>query len=586
MRTMIAGSILDEPVAVVPERSVMVRHPDRAFHWAEQMLLAVAAIFYALHFLHLRADFPNHSPWQDWAKYTDEGWYGDAAVRHYLWGNWNVSGDFNPGAALPVWPLIELALFRVTGVSLVAARTLTVVIFGLILAASYWLARRWTRAQSDFVRPSLAPPLAMLLLATSPFCYAFTRMAILEPLLILLALCALLLADCGNDARERLDSTGNGSRLLPLLALGLILPAIVLTKTTGLFLFPAIFFVLWSRNRGGWTQLVRSVSIVCGIAAALWGAYYCFFVRPHFLADYRYLFDANAYTRITAGTLWSVLQETVMDGTAIGDALFWSSLIAMGAWLIAEARNRSRGPSLPVALAIWVLGYAAFLAYHANFAPRYYLVLAVPLSLLLAMGFDALLQAALRPRSGLAWPWMLRIAAIGSTITLLWILVSGARQTLDYVAHPEYSYLTAVHHLRDAIERDRTADPQHSRLVLSISGSDISLVSGLPSIDDDFGTMELPDRVAAYKPGWFAAWNDIEDDKMAALAPMYRVVRVGAWPAYDDPERNQLILYRLDPVDSPRRGRTGRRRYFLNPHRRVRKAARPATAPDPPAPGD
>jgi len=51
----------------------------------------------------------------DWAKYTDEGWYGDAAIRHYQLGHWYVPGDFNPAAALPVWPLLELALFRVTG---------------------------------------------------------------------------------------------------------------------------------------------------------------------------------------------------------------------------------------------------------------------------------------------------------------------------------------------------------------------------------------------------------------------------------------------------------------------------------------
>jgi len=59
-------------------------------------LLLIAAAFFALHFGHLRADFPNHSPWMDWAKYTDEGWYGDAAIRHYQLGHWYVPGDFNP----------------------------------------------------------------------------------------------------------------------------------------------------------------------------------------------------------------------------------------------------------------------------------------------------------------------------------------------------------------------------------------------------------------------------------------------------------------------------------------------------------
>ncbi len=91
-----------------------------------------------------------------------------------------------------------------------------------------------------------------------------------------------------------------------------------------------------------------------------------------------------------------------------------------------------------------------------------------------------------------------------------------------------------------------TSDPSHSSLVLSISGSDLSLMTGLPSICDDFGTMELADRVATYRPGWFITWNEVEDDKMDALAPFYHLERVAAFPAMDDPERNLLILYRLD----------------------------------------
>ena len=96
----------------------------------------------------------------DWAKYTDEGWYGDGAIRHYQRGHWHVPGDFNPAAALPVWPLLEAALFRFTGVNLAAARALTVAIFGLILIASYFLLRRWQillRTQKRTKPPSPQP---------------------------------------------------------------------------------------------------------------------------------------------------------------------------------------------------------------------------------------------------------------------------------------------------------------------------------------------------------------------------------------------------------------------------------------------
>src|SRR5271156_1605217 len=125
---------------------------SRIRHAVEALLLLVAAIFLALHAFHLNADFPNHSPWMDWAKYTDEGWYGDGAIRHFQRGHWHVPGDFNPAVALPVWPLLEAVLFRFTGVNLAAARALTVAIFGLILIASYILLRRWQNLSSENTR--------------------------------------------------------------------------------------------------------------------------------------------------------------------------------------------------------------------------------------------------------------------------------------------------------------------------------------------------------------------------------------------------------------------------------------------------
>jgi hypothetical protein len=72
-------------------------------------------------------------------------------------------------------------------------------------------------------------------------------------------------------------------------------------------------------------------------------------------------------------------------------------------------------------------------------------------------------------------------------------------------------------------------------------------MTGLPSIDDDFGTLDLDQRVAKYHPGWYIAWNELDDDKADAITPLYQPVRVAAFPALDDPDRNLLIVYRLDP---------------------------------------
>jgi hypothetical protein len=520
----------------------------------EAILLALAAGLLVLHYLHLSADFPNYSPWMDWSKYTDEGWYGDAAIRHLQRGSWNVPGDFNPAAALPVWPLLELAVFHFTGVSLVAARALTVTVFGLILLTSYLLLRRTRRsgAANQIVPYSLAPAAGVLLLAANPFCYAFTRLAILEPMLVLLTLLALLIA---SMVRPIGPIEGQGwARLrssVPTLALGLLIPLMVLTKTTAAFLLPAVGWMLWVAAGYRLRPFLRVSVPVGALAAVLWGAYFGLVVRPHFLADYRYLFSANAYTGMTRENAWSVLVQTVHDGLWMGKLIYVLGVVATMS-VLGAFRRYVRDPLIPTLL-LWAFGYLSFLAYHNNPQPRYYLVIVVPMTLLVPILMEDLIAGVRRPEGLVSWPRAMALGLAGVGLTA--IAAIDARQMLHYVRTPQYTFAGAAEQVRRIIVADRS----HSPLVLSISGSDLSLMTGLPSICDDFGTMELPQRVATYRPGWFVTWNEVEDDKMEALAPFYHLQRVAAFPTMDDPERNLLILYRLDRLPSekpsPRRRR-------------------------------
>src|SRR6202789_2694176 len=495
------------------------------------VLLGVSAVFFALHFLHLTADFPNHSPWVDWSKYTDEGWYGDAAIRHYLSGHWYWQGDFNPAVALPVWPAIELMVFRFTGVSVTAARALTLCVFGFTLVTLYLLIQRHTRPRRNDSGQPLAAPIAVFSLCASPLLYVFERMAILEPLLIALTALGLLTASMMRPIHRRgWRLRGVGWTLL----LMVLLPGMVLTKTTGVCLIPAIFYMVWARAGYRLRPALRLALPPAIGGLLLWCAYFFLFVRPHYLADYQYLFSANAYTGIALEPVATVILNTITDGAWMGTLIYVTFFAVIALTFFWRPRLLSN-PLFP-SLLLWIGGYFSFLAYHNNLQPRYYLVVAVPITVVVAMGIDSFRQAQSRA-GGL-------VASIACGLLVLAIAVPDAVQQIGYVRHATYQFEAAA----QGIKRIVLADKTHSHLILSISGSDLSLMTGLPSIDDDFGTDDMDVRVKQYQPGWYASWNDVEDDKADALTPTYQLQRVAAFPAYDDPDRNLLILYRLYPA--------------------------------------
>jgi len=513
------------------------------------LLLLISAAFFALHFVHLTADFPNHSPWMDWSKYTDEGWYGDAAIRHYVSGHWYWKGDFNPAVALPVWPAIELLVFKFTGVSVAAARALTLGVFGFTLITLYFLIQRHTRSRSSESRQSFAGPIAVFFLCTSPFLFVFERMAILEPLLVALTVLGLLIASemepiHWHEGRVR----GLGSALL----LALVLPGLVLTKTTGICLFPSIFYMMWARAGYRLRPALRLAAPPSIGGAVLWCAYFFLYVRPHYLEDYRYLFSANAYTGIGLEPIAKVILNTIADGAWMGTLIYVTFFAVIALSLFWRPRILTN-PLFP-SLLLWIGGYFAFLAYHNNLQPRYYMVVAVPITVVVAMGIDSFRQAQNRAA--------VMVASIACAALVLAIAIPDAVRQIGYVRHPTYEFEAAA----QGIKRIVLADKTHSHLILSISGSDLTLMTGLPSIDDDFGTYDMDVRVKQYRPGWYAAWNDVEDDKADAITPMYQMKRVAAFPVYDDPDRNLLILYRLDPAtQTPAPSRHRARRHIPKP---------------------
>jgi Dolichyl-phosphate-mannose-protein mannosyltransferase len=517
--------------------------------WFYTIWLVLIGAFAVLHALHLRADFPNHSPWwMDWAKYTDEGWYANAAIRAHLFGNWYLRGDFNPAAAVPVWPFLEWILFFISGVTVQAARGLAVAFFFLSLVLSYTLLR--TRG------PRWMALLALTLVVTSPFLYCFSRLAILEPMLTALTLAALNLAvRLPVLRRPVLASAG----------IGLLFTLMMLTKTTAVFLLPALGWAmvlpLWRSLRlalgspqGGLGPLgqrliLRCVSAAAGAFAVCYGLWMALVVRLGLLTDYEYLFFVNKYPKPTQ-FFWPLISLwwSLHGGLWVDQILIPLAGLVVVAGVVARRRLLLEpvfGASL---LAIG--GYILFMTYQDHPQPRYYTVVAFFSFFVVAQGAQALLG-----EEGTGGEFLNGIRR-GTSRWLGWAVlglaglaagINGAA-TLDYATHPEYTFVDAAARMTRYIDDH----PNGKRLLASVSGDEITLVTHLPAINDQFvaPSHAIPDLAAKlgyYQPGWYATWNVLDPGMLEDIHSHYSVEQVASFRAFDDPTRNMLVLFMLHP---------------------------------------
>jgi hypothetical protein len=511
--------------------------------------------FALLHALHLRADFPNHTPWfSDWAKYTDEGWYGNAAVRAHLFGNWYIPGDFNPAPAVPLWAFLEWVLFFFTGVSIQAARGLAVGFFFLNLLLSYLL----LRARS----PRWVALVALTLIVTSPFLYCFSRLAILEPMLTALTLAALNLAVRLPRMRRPVAAS---------LFIGLIFTLMMLTKTTAVFLLPAVGWAMLLPLRHNRRLALRSAVAAAGAFAVSFSLWIALIVHYGLFADYKYLFFINKYDKPREfywplvslwwsfhGVLWIDLVLIPLGGMLALAAILAATALArqksapsdtsLSAGWRAWGRNLLQDPVFGASL-LAVAGYILFMTYQDHPQPRYFAFVAFFSFFVVAQTIGALLGESSRseatsiaetPRIGI-WPrrmgWIsLAVAAVAAGGNATW--------TLNYAAHPEYTFADAAQRLTRYID----THPNGKRLLVSISGDQITMMTHLPSICDDFGTEELVSKLNRYQPGWFATWNDLDPGTLEDLHNHYSLEQVASFRALDDPDRDVLVLFKLHPL--------------------------------------
>lgn len=477
----------------------------RIVAWTVVGVLSIAKFFY------LDADFPNWSVWMiDQAKFTDEGWWGSAAVMNALSGHWYVSGDYNPAVALPVWPVLLSIVFHFTGVSVVAARALNVVLSIATLGVVFVLVRRYTSMKLE--TPAL---LAVLLLAASPFAFVFNRLAILETLVVFEFCLALLVA-----------SFASAKKIWTLAALAGLVAAMLLTKTTSAMLIPAVLWVAWSAMGRRLAGLLWTIAAVGVLPIALVKGYAALVARVGYGGDYTYFFGVNAMPDIDWHQTWSTLWDFFQNCFWVDRVLYPVGLLILVLAVVWKRKLWSN----PLFTASWmVLAAEAVFIFKRqdDYAPRYFVFMLAPLIWIVALTLVELMSYAKKTA-------ILLLVAMAGSVAANVVMIG------QFLTHRDYEFHNAALSIREIIR----GHPEQKALILGVSGPQISLMTGIPSINDFYGTEDAAEKLARYQPGWYLAWNGVAPENESLLAP-YRLEKVASYPAFDDDDRTTLILYKM-----------------------------------------
>lgn len=471
------------------------------------LLLVVVICLISLRCWHLQADFSNSAFYsQEGSALTDEGFYTCAALHHFSLGHAYIPGGWNPGVFMPVWPLLTAMVFHFTGVSLLAARSLAVFCTWLGVWLAYAVVRQYRSRTFALV--------STLLLASNALGFFFSRLAILEPAFVLFLLLAIYVSGKVRPGDYALA-----------VVVGLIFVTLTLTKTTGPFVLPAVLYPIWAKNRESRTDAWKLLAVTLGTIFILMGGIKYIWAH-HYAADLQVILGISPWWQITHSL--PRLLRFFFRGTWVDPVLFPVALagfLAATFWL----RFFWRDPLFVLSF-LWEAGYAAFIVFHYDGPPRYFVALIVPTLWLALVFMEWLWQE---------WRSTRHVLAAFVLTSLLWNLGFIA----NYLVHPGYTLVHAAVEAKQRIEADAHSNP----LLIGRGADQIALLSdGLPSMDSD-GAMPFAEKLETYQPGWYMQWSPSGLAGAPPAAKNFRFVESGRFSVREAHRDTYLFLYRIVP---------------------------------------
>ncbi|MEM6451435.1 MAG: glycosyltransferase family 39 protein [Cyanobacteria bacterium P01_D01_bin.105] len=502
-------------------------------------------------FLNLSADFPIGLA-SSGAAYTDEGWWSRNAVAIIREGHWYIDDGYNTILNLPTVPLLQTLWFTVFGISQFSARALTAVCSIIISGLVYAIARRELSASVAWIAP-------FIILSNYPV-FVFSRIALLEMPMLVLVLLSLWIATLPRLQRKVTIQAKRAWRSHFTSALILVTSALLavlatLAKITALFAAPMVLVML-ALQPGTWHSKARHSLIWLLTFVIAYGLYHAF-VTPETAPtttteSYDYFARYNV-TRKLHDSLLSVIKGPlrVLKYCFEVFPLLFPALALSISTLIKVKPYRTSYVFRIVFL--WSILFLAGLSISNYAAPRYFIVLIVPIALVIPMMFNHFWQQrnltkqpTINAKLKLKKPELKKLK-LKKTVFLgcvyLSVILSLFRIS-HYLLNPQYSFVQ----MAQQVEATIAANHNHSPILLGHFADSIALSTNVRAVNDKLGYQPLSYRIETFKPGYYISIGEIKPPISQAIAPHYTMRLLQQFDVYQNHDFGKPVLfYQLTP---------------------------------------
>ncbi|MFK8183740.1 MAG: ArnT family glycosyltransferase [Phormidesmis sp.] len=506
------------------------------------LAVAILGLLAVGRFFNLSADFPIGLTSYG-ATYTDEGWWSRNAVALVREGNWFIDDGYNTILNLPTVPLLQALWFKAFGVSQVAARALTATCSVMVSILVYAIARRE-------LKPALAWLAPFIILSSYPV-FAFSRIALLEmPMMVLILLSLWLVTSPTMCTQEPLATksvrTKEGLRSQLSSELMLVVSAVlavlaILAKTTALFV-PPMLLALLVLQPGSPRKKVHQGTIWLLSFLTAYGLYHAFSTQGA-VESYSYFSTYNVTAKFH-DSLFSAIKGPlrVFKYCAEVFPMLFSALIISVVTLAPHKRYRSS--TLFQIVVLWSVLFLGGLSTSNYAAPRYLIVLIVPISLVIPLAIGHFLQ---RRQLTLfeqinAKPNLKRAAffmLVPLSVLLSLFRISG------YLLAPDYSFVSMAHQVEHTVE----AAPDHSPVLMGHFADSLALVTDdIKAINDEMGYQPLSYRIETFNPGYYICVGEMKPPIAETLEDYYSVSLIKTFDVYQNYDFGEpVFFYQLTP---------------------------------------